>query len=133
MSQSLETISPQKAGEWNNKTIAKYAKPYYAEYYLGLEVPNHQFDWYVNIGKYLREIRLSPRDHGKTTVIPRVITEHDTLYNPGDNVLLLSKTFNQANKTLDMIEADLTKNPRIQHDFEEELEGFRRKGKSAFL
>ena len=56
----------------------------------------YQFDWYVNIGKYLREIRLSPWTHGKTTVIPKVITEHDTLYNPLDNVLLLSKSLQSS-------------------------------------
>jgi predicted phage terminase large subunit-like protein len=118
--------------ESEDKQKAQDSRPYYAKHYLQLDVPDHQFNWYEKIGTYLREIRLSPRDHGKTTVIPRVITEHQTLYNPGDNVLLLSKTFNQANKTLDMIETDLTKNPRIQHDFAEELEGFRRKGNQLF-
>ena len=61
-----------------------------------------------------------------------MITEHQTLYNPGDNVLLLSKTFNQANKTLDVIETDLTKNTRIQHDFALELQAFRRKGNQLY-
>jgi len=132
LSKNSETISPPKAEEWNNKTIAKYSKPHYAEYYLGLEVPEHQFNWYKNIGQYLREVRLSPRDHVKTTVIPRVITEHDNLYSPGDNVLLLSKTYNQAIKTLDVIETDLTKNPYIQQDFADELKDFRRKGNKLF-
>ncbi len=122
----------QRVKKRKNKTKAWDSKPYYAKYYLGLQVPDHQFYWYKKIGKYLREIYLSPRDHGKTTAIPRVITEHDTLYNPGHNVLLLSKTFNQANKTLDVIETDLTKNPRIQHDFAGELQGFRRKGNQLY-
>lgn len=116
----------------NKKTRAKYSKPYYAKHYLRLSVPDHQYGWYKNIGNYLREVYLSPRDHGKTTAIPRVITEHETLYEPGYNVLLLSKTFNQANKTLDMIEADLTKNPFIQRDFADELQDFRRKGNKLF-
>ena len=122
----------QRIKNRNNKTKARDSKPYYAKYYLGLQVPDHQFNWYKKIGGYLREIYLSPRDHGKTTAIPRVITEHQTLYNPGDNVLLLSKTFNQANKTLDVIETDLTKNTRIQQDFALELQGFRRKGNQLY-
>lgn len=93
----------------NHKTKAKYSKPYYAKHYLKLDVPEHQYNWYQNIGKYHREIYLSPRDHGKTTAIPRVITEHETLYNPGTNVLLLCKTYNQAMKTLNIIETDLKK------------------------
>lgn len=116
----------------NSKTKAKYSKAYYAKHYLQLEVPDHQFNWYKKIGTYLKEVYLSPRDHGKTTAIPRVITEHETLYNPGYNVLLLSKTYNQAVKTLDVIEADLTKNPYIQHDFAGELQDFRRKGNQLF-
>jgi phage terminase large subunit-like protein len=116
----------------NAKTKAKYSKPYYAKHYLRLNVPEHQFKWYKNIGNYLREVYLAPRDHGKTTVIPRVITEHETLYEKGFNTLLLSKTFNQANKTLDVIEADLTKNPYIQKDFADELQDFRRKGNQLF-
>ena len=108
----LHLISPTQKNipQNNHKIKAKYSKPYYAKHYLNLDVPEHQYNWYQNIGKYHREIYLSPRDHGKTTAIPRVITEHETLYNPGTNVLLLSKTYNQAMKTLNMIETDLKKN-----------------------
>jgi hypothetical protein len=137
LSKKLLTISQdkqkiQKALKVNPKTKAKYSKPYYAKHYLRLKVPEHQFRWYKNIGNYLREVYLAPRDHGKTTVIPRVITEHETLYEKGFNTLLLSKTFNQANKTLDVIETDLTKNPFIQKDFAKELQDFRRKGNQLF-
>ena len=122
----------KKIPKINSKTKAKYSKPYYAKHYLQLQVPKHQYNWYKKIGQYLREIYLSPRDHGKTTAIPRVITEHETLYNSGENVLLLSKTYNQAMKTLDIIETDLIKNPIIQKDFAGELYDYRRKGNQLF-
>lgn len=122
----------QKALKVNRKTRAKYSKPYYAKHYLKLQVPEHQFNWYKKIGTYLKELYLSPRDHGKTTVIPRVVTEHETLYRKGDNVLLLNKTHSQAIKTLDLIEADLTKNPYIQKDFAGELQDFRRRDNQLF-
>lgn len=134
---NLQTISQdnqkiQKAITVNSKTKAKFSKAYYASHYLSLEVPTHQYNWYENIGKYLKEVRLSPRDHGKTTSIPRVIAEHDTLYESGFNVLLLSKTYKQANKTLDVIETDLKNNPLIQQDFASELQDFRRKDNQLF-
>lgn len=133
----MQTISQdsqkiRKAIQVNNKTKAKYSKSFYAKTYLGLEVPQHQYDWYENVGKYLKDILLAPRDHGKTTSIPRVIAEHDTLYNQGFNILLLSKTYKQANKTLDVIEADLKNNPRIRQDFNAELQDLRRKDNQLF-
>jgi len=111
----------QKNLRRNPKTIAKYSKDFYAHHYLGLQVPDHQHNWYEWLGKYPQSLLLSPRDHGKTTALPRVIAEHITLYNPGANVLLLSKTFDQAYKSLKLIKTDLEENERIRHDFQNEL------------
>ena len=55
-----------------------------------------------------------------------------TLFNPDINVLLLSKTYSQSKKTLDLIYNDLKNNPRIQEDFSEELSDLRRRGNQLF-
>lgn len=95
-------------------------------------MPEHQARWYDIVDKYNYTGIISPRDHGKTTSVPRVITEHDTLFTTNDNTLLLNKTYKQANKTLKVIEKDLTKNDLIQQDFEKELEDFYSVGNQLF-
>lgn len=107
------------------KTIAKYSRAFFAYYYLDLDIPDHQLGWYNNAGKYRFEFYLAPRDHGKTTVFPRVCVEHDTLFHHW-NVLLISKTATQAKKSLDVIAKDLTRNKRIRRDFSYELEDFKK-------
>lgn len=86
-----------------------------------MELPPHQEEWYDLLFQYPHTMLLSPRDHGKTTVLPRVVAEHDPLYVPNHNILLLSKTYKQAKKSLKVIHKDLTKNERIQQDFAKEL------------
>lgn len=86
-------------------------------------MPDHQLGWYNDAGQYPFEFYLSPRDHGKTTVFPRVCVEHDTLFHHW-NTLLVSKTATQAKKSLDVIGKDLTRNHRIKRDFGEELEDY---------
>lgn len=96
-------------------------------------MPSHQYNWLENkLFKRDLEVLLSPRDHGKTTTIPRVGIEWATLFNPEMNVLLLSKTYSQAKKTLDLIYNDLKNNHRIQEDFSEELSDLRRRGNQLF-
>ncbi|MDZ4172608.1 MAG: hypothetical protein U1C19_10600 [Methanobacteriaceae archaeon] len=105
----------------NAKEYASVSRAYYAKHYLKLQMPDHQFNWLQQINKHRFSFLKSPRDHGKTTVIPRTHTEHTTLFNQNRNVLLLSKTYKQANKTLKLIHTDLKKNPFIQADFAKEL------------
>lgn len=113
--------------ELNPKTIAKYSIPFFANYYLDLEVPDHQVNWYNRIGQAPLTWVISPRDHGKTTTIPRVYAEHETLFIEDYNVLLLAKTATQAQKNLEVIEADLATNDKLWTDFEEELQDFRKR------
>lgn len=84
-------------------------------------MPDHQFNWFEEFNRFDFTFLESPRGSGKTTVVPRTHTEHTTLFNQKRNVLLLSKTYRQANKTLKLIHADLKKNPYIQADFAKEL------------
>lgn len=96
-------------------------------------MPEHQFNWLEHkLFNHDLELLLSPRDHGKTTTVPRVGIEWATLFNPDINVLLLSKTYSQSKKTLDLIYNDLKNNPRIQEDFSEELSDLRRRGNQLF-
>lgn len=88
---------------------------------MKLQIPDHQFNWFELINRHKFTFLESPRDHGKTFIIPRTHTEHTTLFNQDRNVLLLSKTYKQANKTLKLIHTDLKKNPYIQADFAKEL------------
>lgn len=128
----LKTYPPKK--------IARYSLPYFAQYYLGLDVPRHQEEWYKLLFKYPQEFLLSPRDHGKTTVLPRVIAEHKTLFQQDHreqfgkdfNILLISKTYSQSKKSLQVIKKDLTKNKLIQRDFKEELKDLHGGGNQLF-
>lgn len=116
------------------KILASQSKAYYGKHYLKLLVPEHQYNWLENIlFKHHQAGLLSPRDHGKTTIIPRVSSEQITLFNKKENILLLSKTHSQAKKTLDAIHSDLTKNPLIQADFKQELSDYRKVGNQIFF
>ena len=122
----MQTISQDKEKilkslNLNAKEYARESLPYYAKHYLKLQVPDHQFEWSKKLNKHRFTLLESPRDHGKTTIVPRAYPEHITLFNQNRNVLLLSKTYKQANKTLKLINTDLKKNPYIQADFGKEL------------
>lgn len=116
------------------KILASQSRSYYAKHYLKLNIPNHQYNWLENLlFKHHHAGLLSPRDHGKTTIIPRVSAEQITLFNKNENVLILSKTHSQAKKTLDWIHKDLTKNPLIKADFKQELSDYRKAGNQIFF
>lgn len=115
------------------KYFAKASKTYFATHYLGLDYVEHQRQWLDEVlFKHELELDLAPRDHGKTTTIPRVGILHQTLYNPGFNCLLLSKTLDQSKKTLDLIYNDLENNERLQEDFGYELQDLRRTGNQVW-
>jgi predicted phage terminase large subunit-like protein len=110
------------------KDNARVSLSYYGAYYLGLTSPAHQHKWYDMLDKYPNTGLISPRDHGKTTIAPRVLAEHNTLFNKDYNVLLLNKTYKQAQKSLKVIDKDLTKNPFIQSHFADELSDYEQFG-----
>ena len=117
----------------NPKEIARSSRAFFANYYLGLETPQHQLDWYDELFKYNHEYLLSPRDHGKTTVLPRVITEHDCLFQQDFLTLIISKTVGQSKKSLNVIDKDLTKNQYIQEDFQDELSDYDKIGNEIYF
>lgn len=119
--------------EKKDKIIASSLLDYYIFHYLGLDIPDHQRRWCRSLEGDEDLLVLAPRDHGKTTIFCRAYPEYYSLYNPNSRILLLSKTHRQAEKSLDLIETDLTRNPRIQHDFEAELSSYRRKDNMLFF
>lgn len=116
-----------------DKILASSLLDYYVFHYLGLEIPQHQRRWCRALEEDEDLLVLAPRDHGKTTIFCRAYPEFMSLYNPNLRILILSKTYRQAEKSLDLIETDLTQNPAIRHDFAEELADFRRKGNMLFF
>lgn len=109
------------------KILASQSTSYFDKHYLDSDIPDHQYNWLENLlFKHRFEGLLSPRDHGKTTHFIRPSIEKITLYNKGDNVLLLSKTSTQSNKTLELINKDLTTNLKIKKDFKQELSDYRK-------
>ncbi|WP_321422777.1 hypothetical protein [uncultured Methanobacterium sp.] len=115
----LKTLHP--------KTIGKYSIPFFANYYLDMDVPDHQVRWFDRIGQFRFNWLISPRGHGKTWTIPRVYAEHSTLYTPNFNVLLLAKTATQGLKNLELVDADLQNNDKLLTDFEYELSTYHRR------
>ncbi len=119
--------------EKRDKIIASSLIDYFIFHYLKLDVPKHQRRWCRSLESDDDLIVLAPRDHGKTTIFCRAYPEYQSLYNPNMRILILSKTHRQAEKSLDLIETDLTRNPLIQRDFREELSSYRRKDNMLFF
>jgi predicted phage terminase large subunit-like protein len=98
------------------KEIAKYSKAFFARYYLGLDIPDHQEKWYSYCDRD-RHLMLSPRDHGKTTVFCHAFPVWAICNIPNVRILLVSKTGGQANKLLGTIRNELRNNERIRKDY----------------
>lgn len=115
-----------------SKVLAKAIPAYYAKHYLNLDTPVHQKRWY----KYLdsrRQLILAPREHGKSEVFTRVNPEHHGLYIPDFRILLISKTYELSQAFLQVIEADLTLNEKIQRDFSKELKMYKKVGNKIWF
>lgn len=119
--------------EERDKILARELLDYYIFHYLDFDVPGHQESWIRHLEGDDDLLVLAPRDHGKTTVFCRAYPEHLALHTPNIRILILSKTYRQAEKSLDLIEADLTGNPRIMRDYALELQGYRRKDNMIFF
>jgi len=119
--------------EERDKILARELLDYYIFHYLDFDVPGHQESWIRHLEGDDDLLVLAPRDHGKTTVFCRAYPEHLALHTPNIRILILSKTYRQAEKSLDLIEADLTGNPRITRDYALELQGYRRKDNMIFF
>lgn len=119
--------------EKRDKIFASELLEYYIFHYLNLDVPKHQMSWIRHLEGEDDLLVLAPRDHGKTTVFCRAYPEHITLHYPNLRVLILSKTHRQAEKTLDLIETDLTQNSKIRRDYGPELQDYRRKDNMLFF
>lgn len=119
--------------EGRDKILARELLDYYIFHYLTLDVPEHQESWIRHLEGDDDLLVLAPRDHGKTTIFCRAYPEHLALHNPNIRILILSKTHRQAEKSLDLIEEDLTGNPRIRGDYSPELADYRRKDNMLFF
>lgn len=109
------------------KILASQSNAYFDKHYLDSDNPDHQYEWLEELlFKHRFEGLLSPRDHGKTSHFIRPSIERLTLFNKGLNVLLLSKTSTQSGKTLELIYKDLSTNPKIKSDFQNELKDIRK-------
>jgi predicted phage terminase large subunit-like protein len=103
-------------GSLKPRQIAQYSKPFFARYYLGLDVPAHQKKWYDYCDRH-RHLMLSPRDHGKTTVFCHAFPVWAVCNIPNVRILMVSKTGGQAAKLMGTIRKELTENERIQQDY----------------
>ena len=112
-------MSPLNTDSLNSlppKIIAKYSKAYFANYYLDLDVPEHQMRWYGYCDRD-RHLQLSPRDHGKTTTFCHAFPIWAICNIPNVRILLVSKTSGQANKLLGTIRSELKNNEKILQDY----------------
>lgn len=109
------------------KQIAKHSIAYFARYYLGLNIPNHQKKWYSYCYRH-RHLMLSPRDHGKTTVFCHAFVVWAVCNIPNVRILLVSKTSGQANKLLKTVRDELKKNDLIRRDYGEIMQNDNEKG-----
>jgi len=118
----------------STKNLSSESLEHFIQYHLKLDVPEHQRRWIGELSSSNEDlIVLAPRAHGKTTVFCRAYPEHYTLTRANRRVLIISKTHSQAEKSLDLIEHDLTRNADILADFNDELADFRRKHNMLFF
>lgn len=109
-----------------SKEMASVDPAFFAWHYLGFTVPPHQKVWY-GFYQNRRHLHLSPREHGKSIVFTCVSPLWHLLHIPNYRILLTSKTYSLSTQFLDVIEAHLTKNQKIQQDYGKEVSSFVRK------
>lgn len=107
--------------------------PFFVWYYHGITVPQHQCNWFDRIESEQNLLLLTPRSHGKTTVVARFYVEWYSLYHPNTTTLLFGKTDAQSLASLDVINLDLTTNEKIKRDFAYELRDYHKRGNSLYF
>lgn len=139
---TLRTENPKSQGELfdlvndgtiHPKQLGYLSIPFWVKWYHGFDVPVHQQRWYSILNEKNYVLLLSPRDHGKTTTVSRFYVEWLSLYHPDHRTLLLSKSYKQSIKSLDVIIQDVLKNKRIKRDFESELLSYRKKDNMLWM
>lgn len=120
-------------GKITHKALGKDNIAYFAHHYFGMDIPHHQQTWFNTFDNHSYTLLLSPRDHGKTTVVSRLLVEHKSLYIPDHRTLLFSKSYRQSMKSLDVVIQDIKKNKKIKRDFAQEMDSFRKKENMMWL
>jgi predicted phage terminase large subunit-like protein len=122
-----EVLDLVRDGDIYPKQLGKLSIPFFVKWYFGYDVPVHQQNWYRLFRVKPYTLLLSPRDHGKTTTVSRFYVEWMSLYHPNHRTLLLSKSYKQSIKSMEVIIQDVLKNKRIKSDFSEELQSYHKK------
>lgn len=104
----LSTLGPRQ--------ISAHSIPFFAKYFMGLNVPRHQHKWYDYCRRH-RHLMLSPRDHGKTTVFCHAFPVWALHHIPDVRILLVSKTARQANKLQKTIREELLNNQLLHKSY----------------
>lgn len=99
------------------RLLASVDRSFFGAYYLGLRYAEHQEVWYDLVDKRRRLLILSPRDHGKTEALCRVIPDQRIAYNRNSRILVVSKIGEEAKKRVSQVRSDLAGNPRLIQDF----------------
>lgn len=118
------SITQDALRELTPKQLGRYSKAFFIKHYLGLDVPEHQLKW-MDYFNYNRHVQLSPRAHGKTTVFLHGFPVWAICYMPDVRILLVSKTRDQAYKSLQVIRRELLSNERIKQDFGDLIENIK--------
>lgn len=103
-------------GNLTPRQISVYSKAFFARYYLGFGVPEHQRRWYDYCDRH-RHLMLSPRAHGKTTIFCHAFPVWAVCNIPNVRILMVSKTQQQAQKLIQTIRKELTENDKIKEDY----------------
>jgi len=109
------------------KDLARESKAYFANHYLGYDLAYFQYEILEDVipNNRNRLITVS-RNTGKTEVILATHVMHESLFKFNNPILLLSRSNDLVKKIVNFIEIQLTENERIVHDFEYELNDFKR-------
>jgi hypothetical protein len=99
------------------RIMAAASSEFVGSYYLGLDWTDHQARWFELFDATKRLLLLSPRDHGKTESVCRVLALQRLLKDRNARVLIISKTATVARRRVDQMRRDLEENGRIVGDF----------------
>lgn len=81
---------------------------------LGLDYPKHFYDWGELLEKEKRLLLIASRDHGKTTLVDKVLPISRILRNKGYKILIVSYSDTQVLKITGEIKDAFEKNPHLK-------------------